>query len=272
MSPQPKKNKPAKTKPQPPKASNGSPDAPQASEQKSTNVAGDTKPPKDGNTPKRKEKTISERKDAVERRTASRLTMPHTSEAGKHVQLGKNKPKKKFSLDFLKKIPAKLDVMLPKQPDQTQKKRKQELKNKLTQTDANSPFNFSFSPEDSKHDEVHQTIAVSFPGLAAGCTELKKAMHVKDISTTGVGLFFEKPRVKGGTILTLMLATKKQKLASGIKSKVMRHENGVIGARFQDLSRQQENILSKLVLEGQKLQGRLRKKRKLPKEIEDIKI
>ncbi|MBU1247777.1 MAG: PilZ domain-containing protein [Proteobacteria bacterium] len=207
-----------------------------------------------------------------------RLSLPDTGDADKHVRLDASKPKKIFSFDFLKSIPKNLDVALSSKETRDEEKAarkalqerlKQEKKEQESQAD---PFGFSINLEDTKHDEVHQSIAITYPGLAAVCLELKKAVRVKDISTTGVGLRFESPRVKGGTLLTLTLGTKQGKILSGVRAKVMRHEKGIIGAKFVELTRQQENTLSKLVLEGQKLQGRMRKKRTLPKEIEDLKV
>lgn len=205
-----------------------------------------------------------------DRRKAKRTALPDTSGV-KDVALGKKGGKKKAKLPAAS-LPKDVHVTLSEEEHKAEEqKNRKALKKKLKQ-DKDDPFGFSIDLPSVGHDEVHETIAVCLPQLGAACRELKAAMRVKDISATGIGLKYEGPRVKGGTVLTLILATKKSRLITGLKAKVMRHEKGVLGARFQDLNRQQENMLSKIVLEGQKRQRNMRKKRGLPKEIQDLKI
>lgn len=216
-----------------------------------------------------------------ERRRAERVHLPDTSDVD-DVRLDPKAQKKRFSFNpFKKPVPKDLDVSLEPCPPGTKAEEKKPsfLKRLLglggaerTCKEAESEFGLTFTPEAHSPNDVHQSIAVELPGLAAGVNELKKAVRVKDISATGIGLAYAGPRVKAGTELTMLLATKTKKLTTNLRARVVRHSEGVLGAQFMELTRQQELLLSKLVLEGQKRSGRLKKKRELPKEIQNIKI
>lgn len=118
-----------------------------------------------------------------------------------------------------------------------------------------------YDPEAHSAGDIHLSVAVSLPGLAVGVSELKRALKVRDISTTGIGIAYDGPRVKAGTELTLLLATRKKRLAAGLRARVVRHEEGVLGARFTDLEPQQEDLLGRLVLLGQKREAEQRRTR-----------
>ena len=84
---------------------------------------------------------------------------------------------------------------------------------------------------------------------------LNKQFPVSDISATGLGFEFEKPRVKGGVKLKMDIYLNGNLKTSGIMCKVMRHERGSVGCIFEELDRAQDDAVHEVVLLGQKQQA-----------------
>ncbi|MGE4552807.1 MAG: PilZ domain-containing protein [Desulfovibrionaceae bacterium] len=144
--------------------------------------------------------------------------------------------------------------------------------------DAETPkgFGISFNLDDTEavnRKERRKCFRVGFPGLVANVAELGKKLKVRDVSVGGVALVCQ-ARVKPGTRLTISLGLPPQTLfVSKVPATVIRCENGVLGLRFQDPDRHQEDGLHKVVLEAQKRAAELRRsKRTLPDEILNIKL
>lgn len=108
-----------------------------------------------------------------------------------------------------------------------------------------------------KNDQASKrnTLRISVEGLKVYLPRLNKTFDVADISPTGLGFKFEKPRVKGGVMLKMDLVLDGKNEAVGIMCKVMRHERGKVGCAFVELDRAQDDAVHKIVLLGQKQQA-----------------
>lgn len=100
--------------------------------------------------------------------------------------------------------------------------------------------------------EKRKAFRVSIRGLTVACAEFQTACPAVDLSALGIGFQHEGPRLKAGTVLTLTIQLSGQTLAEGLQAKVVRHEQGVVGAAFQELTRPQEDHVYKIVLEAQR--------------------
>lgn len=100
--------------------------------------------------------------------------------------------------------------------------------------------------------EKRKAFRVSIRGLTVACAELEAAGPAVDLSALGIGFQHGGPHLKAGTPLTLTLELDGKALAEGLQAKVVRHEQGVVGAAFQDLTRPQEDHVYKIVLEAQR--------------------
>lgn len=114
-------------------------------------------------------------------------------------------------------------------------------------------FSISLKGEDEQAKK-RNAVRIKVDGLTVHIPRLKKQFPVTDISATGLGFDFEKPRVKGGVKLTMDLVLDGNVKASGIECKVMRHERGSVGCIFTELDRAQDDAVHEVVLLGQKQQ------------------
>lgn len=112
-------------------------------------------------------------------------------------------------------------------------------------------FSISLKGEDSQAKK-RNAVRIEVDGLQAHVKRLKKKFKVTDISATGIGFAFEKPRIKGGVKLEMDLYLNGELKVSGLTGKVMRHERGSVGCIFLDLDRHQDDIVHEIVLLGQK--------------------
>ena len=115
-------------------------------------------------------------------------------------------------------------------------------------------FSISLKDEDER-SKKRKAVRIRVEGLEAHVHRLKKKYAVTDISATGLGFAFEKPRVKGGVMLKMDLYLNGEQKAEGIMCKVMRHERGSVGCIFIDLDRAQDDTVHEVVLLGQKQQA-----------------
>ncbi|MEF2146400.1 MAG: PilZ domain-containing protein [Desulfovibrionaceae bacterium] len=144
-------------------------------------------------------------------------------------------------------LPAELDIQLKKN---TSAKKKAPKENPES-----SPETLGFKVACGRPDgkqERRQGYRVSYPGLVAKIHELTKVVRVRDISACGIGLLYKEKRIKAGTLLHLSCGAEGKVLAKKLVLHVIRHENGVLAGRFQDLDRTQEDALAQIVLDAQK--------------------
>ena len=127
--------------------------------------------------------------------------------------------------------------------------------------EASLGFSISLKTNDEKAKK-RSAIRIRVKGLAVRIPRLKKILKVTDISATGLGFPFEKPRIKGGVELKMDLVLNKEIVAKDVLCKVMRHEKGLVGCRFVDLDRAQDDAVSKVVLLGQKQMAERKKAKK----------
>lgn len=119
---------------------------------------------------------------------------------------------------------------------------------------------FSISLKDGGHARKREAIRIIIPGLMLHVHRLKKSFPAINVSATGIGFKFEKPRIKGGVKLEVDIILDDEILAEKILCKVMRHEKGTVGCSFVELDRPQDDAVHKLVLLGQKMQAERKKK------------
>ncbi|WP_338667131.1 PilZ domain-containing protein [Pseudodesulfovibrio methanolicus] len=93
---------------------------------------------------------------------------------------------------------------------------------------------------------------ITVDGLAVFIPRLGKTFPASDISASGLGFRFQKPRIKCGVKIKMDLLINGGREVEGVLCKVMRHERGVVGCAFMDLDRKQEDAVSRIVLEGEK--------------------
>jgi len=122
-------------------------------------------------------------------------------------------------------------------------------------------FSISLNGKDA-HSKKRSALRITVKGLTVYIPRLKKPFDVSDISATGLGFLFEKPRIKGGAKIKMDLVLNGEKMAEGLRCKVIRHERGQVGCIFIDLDRAQDDAVHKIVLLGQKEQAERRKAKK----------
>lgn len=160
------------------------------------------------------------------------------------------KTKKKTS-----KSKANADVQLKVK---NTKKRKKSQKIKAAPIDEKS-LGFSISlKDDAELSRKRDALRIRVKGLTAYVHRLNKKFAVTDISATGLGFKFEKPRIKGGVKLMMDLYMGNEVQTEGIECKVMRHDRGSVGCVFVELDRKQDDTVHALVLKGQKEQAERR--------------
>lgn len=122
-------------------------------------------------------------------------------------------------------------------------------------------FSISLKSDDA-YAKKRNAIRISVDGLTVNIPRLKKAFEVSDISATGLGFKFAKPRIKAGVKIKMDLILKGKNLATNILCQVRRHEKGNVGCVFVDLDRAQDDAVHKIVLIGQKEQAARKAARK----------
>ena len=85
------------------------------------------------------------------------------------------------------------------------------------------------------------------------CRKPRIKCRISDISATGLGFISSKEFPIGETVEAILLWSGKPVL-KGLKIKIMRNSKKIVGCEFQNLEREQDEIISKLVLAAQKRQ------------------
>lgn len=124
----------------------------------------------------------------------------------------------------------------------------------------NLGFGISFSEEEGTSRRKAFRITVS--GLKIRCEPLGGLLLATDLSASGIGFKFKKPRIKCGVRIKLDIVHQNNIVASDIPCKVVRHEKGTVGCQFLDMDRHQEDAIHSLVVVGQKEQAARRKQQK----------
>ncbi|WP_319585113.1 PilZ domain-containing protein [uncultured Pseudodesulfovibrio sp.] len=110
---------------------------------------------------------------------------------------------------------------------------------------------FSITIKDGKITK-RKAFRITVEGLAAFIPRLGKTFPVSDISASGLGFHFQKPRIKCGVNIKMDLLINGGREVEGVLCKVMRHERGIVGCAFVDLDRKQDDAIGRIVLEGEK--------------------
>lgn len=116
--------------------------------------------------------------------------------------------------------------------------------------------------KDSEGAKKRKAFRITVDGLKIRCDRLGGLLDAADISASGIGFKFAKPRIKGGAVIKLDIVYKNKIMAEAVECKVMRHEKGVVGCMFIDMDRHQEDAMHALVVIGQKEQADRRRKQK----------
>lgn len=197
--------------------------------------------------PKKKKKVVKKKTSAnkANKKAASKDSAEDLAPKKKTA----DKPKKK------KATKKKSSGMLPFKLDTSNsKKRKKSKKISAEPIDEQSlGFNISLKGE-AEQAKKRDAMRITVDGLQVHVHRLNKKFAVTDISATGLGFKFEKPRMKGGVKLKMDLTLKGETKTADLMCKVMRHDRGSVGCVFMDLDRKQDDIVHEIVLLGQKEQ------------------
>lgn len=203
--------------------------------------ATDKKVAKKGAPKKKKKKTVAKAHD-TDVRKKKKAAAPKSADAG----ITKKKPAKKIKKKNADKLLFSLGSGGKK------RKKSKQIKADPINEDALG-FSISLKDEDEQAKK-RNALRIRVDGLTVHIPRLNKQFAVTDISATGLGFDFEKPRVKGGVKLTMDLILNGKVKASSLECKVMRHERGSVGCVFTELDRAQDDAVHEVVLLGQKQQ------------------
>lgn len=168
---------------------------------------------------------------------------------GKKARAGKSAGKKADAID--------LSVAKAKE-----KKRKKSEKVSAAPIDEKAlGFSISLKNEDAQ-SKKREALRIKVDNLFVHVSRLNRKYAVTDISATGLGFAFEKPRIKGGVELVMTIILDGKVAAKDVQCKVMRHERGSVGCVFVDLDRAQDDAVHAIVLRGQKEQAARKAARK----------
>ena len=115
-------------------------------------------------------------------------------------------------------------------------------------------FSISLKGEDERAKK-RDALRIKVDGLTVLVKRLGKQFPVTDISASGLGFDFEKPRIKGGVKLEMDIILEGETKVTGVVGKVMRHDRGSVGCVFEELDRAQDDAVHAIVLLGQKQQA-----------------
>jgi len=206
----------------------------------------------DQDKPKKKKKTTGKKvaKSGAPKKKKKKIATKESSPKAP-LKKKKKKPIKK------KKKPDKQEKPTRNLLFSLNKKGKKRKKSKQIQADPINEealgFSISLKGEDEK-SKKRNALRITVEGLTVHVSRLNKQFPVSDISATGLGFEFEKPRVKGGVKLKMDLFLNGELKASEIECKVMRHDRGSVGCIFEELDRAQDDAVHEVVLLGQKQQ------------------
>lgn len=110
-------------------------------------------------------------------------------------------------------------------------------------------FDFIFPGE----DQPRKAYRTPVPGLEARVHHLNKFLKIHDLSALGMGLVDnDLKRLQVGHLFDCDLFLNKKLYIAGLKAKIIRIKNDVVGCQFEAMNARQEARLDKLVLEVQK--------------------
>ncbi|WP_285906339.1 PilZ domain-containing protein [Pseudodesulfovibrio pelocollis] len=115
-------------------------------------------------------------------------------------------------------------------------------------------FSISLKTEDAQ-SKKREALRIRVDNLFVHVSRLNKRYPVTDISATGLGFAFEKPRIKAGVDLVMTIILDGKVMAKDVQCKVRRHDRGSVGCAFVDLDRAQDDAVHAIVLRGQKEQA-----------------
>lgn len=161
-----------------------------------------------------------------------------------------------------KKTTKKKSAVLPFSFSSKTKKRKKSEQIKADPINENAlGFSISLKHEDEQAKK-RNALRIAVKGLTVFIPRLKKKFPVTDISATGLGFAFEKPRIKAGVKLSMDIYLKDTCKAKDVNCKVMRHSRKSVGCLFIELDRSQDDAVHEIVLLGQKQQSARKKAKK----------
>lgn len=108
---------------------------------------------------------------------------------------------------------------------------------------------------DDEHAKKRKALRITVKGLSVHIPRLNNKFKVTDISATGLGFAFEKPRMKAGVKLKMDIYLGKECKAKNVHCEVMRHYGKSVGCAFIEMDRAQDDVVHEIVLIGQKQQA-----------------
>ena len=113
-----------------------------------------------------------------------------------------------------------------------------------------------------KQSDRRQAFRVEVPGLVAKVTGRNVVFHVQDISALGLGLSDAGIMVRPDMLVELTLFRGAKMLVCGVRARIVWTHGLAAGARFEDLSHEQADVLHEVVLVEQKKAADVKKKSK----------
>jgi hypothetical protein len=95
--------------------------------------------------------------------------------------------------------------------------------------------------------ERRSAVRVVVRDLQLACDDLDAAIDIKDISANGVGFFSHGACFEPGQEIAMTVFIYGNPVLTEVKARVVRHHQGVVGAMFTDLSREQEDTLLEII-------------------------
>jgi len=204
----------------------------------------------DKGKPKKKKKTTG--KKVAKSGAPKKKKKKNPSEAVDKVKSTKKKQLKKKKKPAKKEKPSRNMLFSLGGKGKKRKKSKQVHADPINEEALG--FSISLKGEDEK-SKKRNALRITVDGLTVHVSRLNKQYPVSDISATGLGFEFEKPRVKGGVKLKMDLYLNGELKTSELMCKVMRHDRGSVGCIFEELDRAQDDAVHEVVLLGQKQQS-----------------
>ncbi|MDK2955560.1 MAG: hypothetical protein PWQ57_1056 [Desulfovibrionales bacterium] len=121
-------------------------------------------------------------------------------------------------------------------------------------------FNKIFGVKSVKKDN-RQAFRVAIPNLRAKLAGKPMSFSVRDLSATGIALNVSGRAFPVNARLEISLFSAEKMLVGSLQARVVRLGKGFAGMVFENLSRQQSNVLHELCLMEQKKLAELKKKK-----------
>lgn len=130
-------------------------------------------------------------------------------------------------------------------------KLKLKLGRMLGRKDKKCPLDLTLKTEAPNFKAQRKSFRVSVDNMHIVCRTPRVKCKVSDVSADGIG-FLSSKEFKIGSIVEAVLLWSGKPILKKLKIKVMRRHKNIVGCSFQELTKNQDKIVSKIVLAAQK--------------------